>query len=253
MKAPVKTANPRMNRPRLGFTLIELLVVIAVIGVMAALLLPVLGRARTTAQRVKCVSGLRQLGIASQLYWDDNDGRAFRYRGSETNGGDLYWFGWLARGAEGSRAFDLKQGALYPFLGGKGVEICPSLEYALNRFKLKAQGQAHGYGYNLALTAPLSQARFAMHRVRHPEKTALMADAAQVNTFQAPASPENPMLEEFYYISADEATVHFRHSRMANTLYCDGHVAQAKPAAASLDGRIPGQTIGRLENEALAP
>jgi prepilin-type N-terminal cleavage/methylation domain-containing protein len=121
-----------------GFTLAELLVVIAVIAILVALLLPALSRAQESARRIRCLGNLRQLGLATQLYWDDHEGRAFRYRRGAVDGGDLYWFGWLVRGREGERTFDATQGVLHPYLGTTGVELCPSLNYALRPFKLKA-------------------------------------------------------------------------------------------------------------------
>jgi prepilin-type N-terminal cleavage/methylation domain-containing protein len=53
---------------RKGFTLIELLVVVAIIGILAALLLPALSRSEARAQRIECVSNLRQIGIGLRLY-----------------------------------------------------------------------------------------------------------------------------------------------------------------------------------------
>ena len=62
-----------MTRPR-GFTLIELLVVTAVIALIAALLLPALAKARASARRVECLSGLRQWAGAMMIYKEDNEG-----------------------------------------------------------------------------------------------------------------------------------------------------------------------------------
>lgn len=61
-----------MGHIRNAFTLIELLVVIAIIAILAALLLPVFSSARQKAQAVQCINNLRQLGVATFLYCQDN-------------------------------------------------------------------------------------------------------------------------------------------------------------------------------------
>jgi prepilin-type processing-associated H-X9-DG protein/prepilin-type N-terminal cleavage/methylation domain-containing protein len=249
-------SNVPNDAPRAGaFTLIELLVVVGVLALLASLLLPALSKARASARRAKCISNLHQLGLAVQMYWDDHNGDCFRYGPVHTNGGLLYWFGWIDGPGvpEGDRRFDPAAGALWPYYEGRGVDLCPSFDYSAPHYKPKARGASYGYGYNLHLSAPGTRPPVNTGQFTNASDLVVFADAAQVNDFQAPASPTNPMLEEWYYVNRYEPTAHFRHRGRANALFADGHVEAERPVPGTLDPRLPPETLGQLRVESLLP
>jgi len=116
---------------RRGFTLVELLVVIAVVAVLAAMLLPVLSRARESARKAACQSNLRQIGTAFRLYASDYDGLY------PCNGDRNLWMGrnWrvvLQSYLPGGRMQSLPPGYSQPLqVQHSDVLLCPSDERAV--------------------------------------------------------------------------------------------------------------------------
>jgi len=73
---------------RRAFTLIELLVVVAIVAILAAILMPVFVQAREKARATDCVSNLRQIGIAAQMYFTDHEGQLFFHHAGLD---EIYW------------------------------------------------------------------------------------------------------------------------------------------------------------------
>ncbi|MCE5314530.1 MAG: prepilin-type N-terminal cleavage/methylation domain-containing protein [Armatimonadota bacterium] len=211
-----------------GFTLIELLVVIAVIAVLAAILFPAFVAAKETSRQAKCVSNLRQIVSAWLMYADDNGGGACLsyYKGSG---------GWYR-----SWDFDIKNstykgGLLGPYTKSGEIKSCPSYHAA------SLEGRPYtGYAYNASyiggdystydnsvLTDDYTDrphTTASTIRIRHPQATAVFADAAYGAHGQSAQNYLRAPSDQYFR----SGTVHYRHNGAATVAYADGHVTATR-------------------------
>ena len=143
----METIETNVPRGRRGaFTLIELLVVIAVIAILAALLIPVLSKAKLKATGAACLSNQKQWALASLLYSQDNDDRF-----SPSGGGGGFWPGANPGGAvQGGLDKEAALRAVHT-----GLDRAPLKPYALNNEIIHCPGDRRtmnalgaGWGYD---------------------------------------------------------------------------------------------------------
>ena len=194
-------ANPA-GSPLKGFTLIELLVVIAIIAILAAMLLPALSKAKSKAQRVNCVSNLKQWGLAQSIYAVDNNdaiprdgmGATGTYPGTPPQGtpDDLNaWFNLLPPNVGERRLTDYynepggNARLKLPFPGGRGkIWHCPSASMTDSEFAVLNGGGVNGffsYAFNIDLkrstTGTIPYPKMPkMSDIKKPTATVLMFD-----------------------------------------------------------------------------
>jgi prepilin-type N-terminal cleavage/methylation domain-containing protein/prepilin-type processing-associated H-X9-DG protein len=140
-----------------GFTLIELLVVIAIIAVLAALLLPVLSRAKDKSRQVACFSNMRQVALAARLYMDDHNGSLFRHHegwvlddGTQVDTLPADLSGVTGGGMGNSHAEKPWVIFFYPYLRSRAVGFCPADRSPRSRFLAT---DLNGYNGGITSTA----------------------------------------------------------------------------------------------------
>jgi prepilin-type N-terminal cleavage/methylation domain-containing protein/prepilin-type processing-associated H-X9-DG protein len=209
-----------------GFTLIELLTVIAIIGILAAILIPVVGRVRDSARGAVCMSNLRQVSLALLVFADENDGRLPTAGGlDEGEQPDTDWILWRRSDTE------IRASAIVPYLGGSfspDIYRCPSDENIAE----KNPSYRFSYSLNRALGESSNSPRFAnfallngrVHNVPDHSLIIMMVEEAEPNDSSA------------WLIASAEDRLTERHGGRGHVSFVDGHVELVYPEFAKYEG-----------------
>ena len=214
--------------PRRGFTLIELLVVIGIIAVLLGIFLPTLSTVRQTARSTRCLSQMRQIGLATLMYAGDHQGQFPRSSHSALAFRVMPWG--YALQPYLSRGPYTGPGASWDALFN-GIYRCPSDErpgkwsYGKNVwFEL---GPAETGEIDGASTAPIYP---KLSNVRRPAATILFAELGS-------GSMADHVMAHFWYLGGAPEVDAKRHGRTSNYVFVDGH---AEPRDFSTTFQPPG-------------
>jgi prepilin-type N-terminal cleavage/methylation domain-containing protein len=257
---PVKLSRrfPSRSHSRRGFTLVELLAAVVIISVLITLTVAAAQRTILASSLATSANNLRQLAAGAAAYLGDNNYRYWPWHAAvhePGKRGTRWWFGFEPRESErlpdGLRFFTPGEGPLGGYVPA-GLRPDPSFKYTGKPLKPKYRFGYIGIGYNVHLGGGWRDGQgMGYFELENPEKTVVFATSAQVNTFQRPASPSNPMIEEFYGFddgaSGNQASIHFRHpGGLAMVIYATGNAAFLPMHPGTLDTRAPEAQVGRL-------
>ncbi len=220
------------------FTLIELLVVIAIIAILAAMLLPSLGRAKMMAQSAYCKNNLKQLSQANLMYANDFSDSLVPFATDMMSTNTHRWHGISNNTSNGGDAEYAHKGYLADYLGGDGkVNQCKS--FAVPGDIQAFERGCGGYGYNTLIgklkaddwTDQAFSSGVKISKIEAPSNKVMFADSA------IPVGADGNWGDDLLgFSSSIEApggmwlmypTMAFRHNGRANIAYCDGHVDDA--------------------------
>jgi len=236
-----------------AFSLVELLVSMAIVCVLGAIVFVAARQAYASSSLAVSANNIRQLAAGGMAYLGDHEYTFWRYRTTDAaNGsGATWWFGFESAkslsSAEGQRNFDPTKGPLANYVP-KGFRPDPSFALGGRAFKPKYRNGYIGVGYNTLLGGGFMGSGMLKRQMTlaDPSQVVVFFTAAQINTFQRPATARNPMLEEFYGIDEREVTAHFRHGGKAMVSFASGNAGFLPMDESTRDMRSPEANIGRF-------